>query len=90
MNACVPVPFALPDAKPFKDITNEFLPVGSTRPSIAADNIGEPDLLANHWWLYRDTREGWQWLFCVGGGCSAGFLRSVALLQHFSSRLMGR
>jgi hypothetical protein len=72
ISGCVPIPVAVPEQKPFEEEVEGVLTTGSTTQAQLASILGAPALQRKDWRLYRDTREGWAWLFCVGGGYSAG------------------
>jgi hypothetical protein len=72
LSGCIPLPVATPEENPFKEVAEGFFTPGSSTSDSVQEKLGEPALQGSDWWLYRDTREGWQWAFCAGGGYSAG------------------
>jgi len=72
LSGCVPFPIAVPEENPFKEVAEGFFTPGSSTADDVKSKLGEPALQGSDWWLYRDTRGGWVWAFCVGGGYSAG------------------
>ena len=69
---CVPFPVAAPEEEPFQQASDEWFTIGKSTAGDVETKLGEPTLEGAEWWLYRDTRDGWAWAFCVGGGFSGG------------------
>lgn len=71
--ACVGVPVAVPESKPFVDMVGSELVVGETKSATVRDKLGQPDFDDDSRWVYRKSRAGWNWLVCgyavVTAGC---------------------
>ena len=72
LSGCVAIPIAVPKQKPFTDDVEGLLEIGATTQHDIDARLGPPTLQGGSWSLYRDTREGWAWLFCAGAYYSAG------------------
>lgn len=71
-SGCVPFPVAPPEEEPFREASDEWFAIGESTADDVRSRLGEPTLEGPGWWLYRDTRDGWGWAFCMGGGFSGG------------------
>jgi hypothetical protein len=70
LSGCIAVPIAVPEEKPFEEAAEASMQIGASTRADVKEVFGEPEQTDTHWWIYRDTRAGWQWAGCAGAGSS--------------------
>ncbi len=75
LSGCIGIPVAFPEGKPFKEVVAEQLVPGTTNRAELVELLGRPFVEDRGSLVFRDSRDGWRWLFCGGayytGGCAA-------------------
>jgi len=68
---CIAVPVAVPEEKPFEEAAEASFQIGASTRADVKEVFGEPELRNANWWLFHDTRNGWQWSGCAAmpGAC---------------------
>jgi hypothetical protein len=70
LSGCIAVPIAVPEEKPFEEAAEASMQIGASTRADVKEVFGEPQMKEPHWWIFRDTRAGWQWAGCAGVGGS--------------------